>query len=278
MTDEDIDYEENDFDGSDEDFEDFPLTYAIDNAILMHRDAHFGGNFLFMIDYYRNEGRGISKEFDLTRIEEMAIIEKQRGMDLAPSTLSGAEAEKVGRTREVYKQLKALYELPHQKSNIPVLIADLILAEDQDVEAAMQAVVAEKGLIVPALIDLLRNEEFYDPLFPGYGLAPTLAAQCLGMIGDRRAIVSLFEMIGEADFFNEDVVLQALYSIGESAKAFLLKVLESRPINYDNERAAIALLSFKEDPEVTTACLNLLNDLDKKKHSVLATYLKFVLE
>ena len=85
-------------------------------------------------------------------------------------------------------------------------------------------------------------------------------------------------MIGEADFFNEDVVLQALYSIGEPAKAFLLKVLQAQPINYDNERAAIALLSFKEDPEVHTACLNLLNDLDKKKHSVLATYLKFVLE
>jgi len=263
---------ENDFEQEDN-YEDFPLTYAIDNDILMHRDAHFGGDFPLMIEYYRKEGRGISKEFDLERIEELAVIEKQGGKNLAATTLSGPEAEKIARTREVYKQLRALYELSSHKNKIPLLIADLILAEDEEIEAAVQAVVAEKSAIVPALIDLLRNEEFYDPLFPGYGLAPALAAECLGLIGDKRAIVSLFEAIGEADFFNEDVVLHALYAIGEPAKEFLLKVLHGHPINNDNERAAIALVRFKDDPEVSSLCLKMLKEIDLKKDPILASYL-----
>ena len=74
---------------------------------------------------------------------------------------------------------------------------------------------------MPALIDLLRNEDFYDPLFPGYGEAPVLAAKCLGLIGDKRAIISLFEAIGEGDFFNEDIILDALHVIGNPARDFL---------------------------------------------------------
>src|SRR5262249_53231399 len=148
------------------------------------------------------------------------------------------------------------------KDRIPLLIANLILAEEEEVEFAMEAVVAEKTAIVPSLISLLRNEEFHDPLFPGYGLAPILAAQCLGQIGDQRAIISLFETIGEFDFFDEEVSLKALSIIGEPAKQFLLRVLHSRPVTVDNEKAAIALLAFKDDPEVASRCLQLLKEID----------------
>lgn len=257
----------------DDGLEEFPVAYSIDNAILMHRDAHFSGDFNAMLDYYRQQGRGISNDFDIARIEELATTEKDSGQNLSPIMLSGAEAEKVADARKAYKDLRDLYEMEDVKSQIPKLVADLILAENNETEAAMRAVIAEKTAAVPALIDLLRSEEFYDPLFPGYGLAPTLAAECLGQIGDKRAIISLFEAIGTGDFFNENAILSALKTIGDPAKEFLLKVLHGRPLTNDNDQAAVALIAFKDDPAVGSACLKMLQEIDLKTHLPLATYL-----
>lgn len=263
---------------NEDEIESFPIAYSIDNMILMHRDCHFAGNFELMLDYYQNNGKGISKDFDIERIEEMQTLEKTAGKNISAMMLSGPETEKIARSREIYQKLRELYETKHTKKSIPILIADLILAEEEETPAAIQAVVAEKGAIVPALIDLLRNEEFYDPLFPGYGLAPALAAKCLGLIGDKRAIISLFEAIGEGDFFNEDIILDALHLIGAPAKEFLLKVLHGRPLTGDNERAAIALVEFKDDPEVSSACLQMLKEIDPSKNIALATYLALTCE
>lgn len=257
----------------DNDVEAFPIAYSIDNLILMHRDAHFGGDFDIMLDYYKKNGRGASMEFDIEKIQELADTQHAEGKDLSPLLLSGAEAERIAHSRQSYKNLRELCESNNKKNLVPKLIAELILSEDEELPAAIEAVTAEKTAIVPALIELLRSEEFYDPLAPGYGLAPTLAAECLGKIGDKRAIISLFEAIGSGDFFNEDTVLSALKAIGEPAKNFLLKVLHAKPLTSDNEQAAIALIIFKDDPEVASACLNMLKELDIKKHTALATYL-----
>lgn len=263
---------------NEDDIEEFPIGYSIDNLILMHRDAHFGGDFDLMLQYYEKNGRGALKDLEIERIKELQTLEKTTGKNLSAVMLSGAEAEKVARTRQLYQQLQGLYEMRQKKSSIPVLIADLILAEEDETDAAAQAVVAEKGAIVPALIELLRNEEFYDPLSPGYGQAPTLAAKCLGLIGDKRAIISLFEAIGEGDFFNEDMILEALHVIGDPARDFLLKVVHGRPLTGDNEKAAIALVAFKNDPVVSDACLNMLKEIDLVKDASLATYLVLACE
>lgn len=261
-----------------DDFDEFPLSYVIDNAILMHRDAHFSGNFDLMIDYYNQERRGVCNEFSLQRIEEMAEIEKQKGGNLSATLLSGAEMEKVAASRQSYQNLRDVYEVKKPISPIPALIADLILAEDEELEQAISQVVEQKSAIVPALISLLRNEDFYDPLNPGFGLAPQHAAKCLGLIGDKRAIISLFEAMKEGDFFSEDAILDALRSIGEPAKEFLLKVLHGTPITGDNELAAVALLEFKQDPQVSKACLEMLKTLDLKNNIPLATYLALACE
>jgi len=259
-------------------FDEFPIAYSIDNAILMHRDAHFGGSFPIMIDYYKKEGHGVNKEFDIERIEELALLEQTSGDDLAPIMLTGAEAEKISDSKKLYKELRELCESNNPKSLVPRLIAELILSENEEIPKAMNAVVAEKTAIVPALIDLIRSEEFHDPLFPGYGEAPALAAQCLGMIGDKRAIIALFEAIGVEDFFHEGVIFDALKALGEPAKAFLLKVLHAQPITTDNEQAALALLSFKDDPEVASTCLKMLQQIDLNKYTPLATYLVLICE
>lgn len=261
-----------------ENFDNYPITYSIDNQILMHREAHFGGDFALMLDYYKNEGKGVNKEFELARIEELYKLQQQTGRDLTTFMLSGPEIEKIAEAKQAYKTLREMYSTKNRRNKIPKLIADLIFAENADTEAAVEAVVSEKSAIVPALIELLRNESFSDTLFPGYGQAPALAAQCLGKIGDKRAIISLYESIGEGDFFKDDMILKALYSIGEPAKAFLLKVVHGQPINQDNEQAAIALISFKNDPEVSLACLSLLKEIDIAAHEALATYLVLACE
>lgn len=256
-----------------EDDHKLPVSNAIDNQILMHRDVHFGGDFNIMLDYYNKGGIGVNPEFEMERIQELADIEARTQKNLAGIMLTGAEAETVFRAKEAYKTLRDLYDTKGQQSKNPLLIADLILSEEEDPQKEIEAIVAQRGLIVPALIDLVRSHEFYDPLFPGYGNAPALAIRCLGKIGDRRSMMSLFETIGEADFFSEDIVLQALKQMGEPAKSFLVKVLHGRPLNIDNERAAIALVNFKDDPEVAQTCFKMLQEPDVKKDIALSTYL-----
>jgi hypothetical protein len=256
-----------------ESFEHFPLADAIDHEILMHRDAHFGGLFSVMLDYYAQEKKGVQPEFSMERIEKLDALEKQLKQNLAALFLTAPEMQKVADVREAYRVLKSIYELENAKTKHPRLIADLILAEDEEAEEEVKAIVEEKGAIVPALIDLLRNEQFHDSLFPGYGSAPSLAAKCLGLIGDKRAIISLFEAIGEGDFFADDLLLEALREIGRPAKEFLLRVVAGHPLNEDNEKAAIALLAFKEDEEVAETCFELFKQPDFQKDPCLSTYL-----
>src|SRR5580704_4075015 len=92
-----------------EDFDNYPITYSIDNQILMHREAHFGGNFALMLDYYKNEGRGVNKEFEISRIEELYKLQQQTGKDLATYMLSGPEIEKIGQAKNAYKTLRDIY-------------------------------------------------------------------------------------------------------------------------------------------------------------------------
>ncbi len=256
-----------------DDYDSFSLGDAMDSAILMHREVHFGGNFNIMIDYYQKAGKGVYEDFSLNRIEQLATYELATQQNLAPLLLTAQEAEKIALAKEAYQKLRKIYELKNEKTPHPRLIANLILSEEAEPIQEMAAVVKEQKAIVPALLELVRSEDFYDPLFPGYGQAPYLAAKCLGQIGDASAIITLFESIGRGDFFDDDINLNALKAIGEPAKQFLLKVLKSQPINEDNERAAIALLNFKSDPEIANTCFDLLKSMDLKKELPLATYL-----
>lgn len=256
----------------------FSLTDSLDILILMHRDVHFGGKFEFMLDYYDKGGKGAHPEFEIDRIRALAETERQMEQNLSVVLLTGPDAEKVAAARQAYRTLREVYEAKVQKNPLPILIADLILSEEENPEAEIAAIVAHKDAAVPLLINLLRSTDFSDPLFPGYGFAPELAVHCLRQIGDKRAIIALYEAIGQGDFFNEDPILDALKSIGEPAKDFLLRVLNARPLNEDNERAAIALERFKEDPLVSKAALDMLKQPEIRKVTPLSNYLTFICE
>lgn len=241
--------------------------------ILKHRDAHFGGSFPLMIDYYQKGGRGVSAEFEIEDILALAEAERLGGKNLSDLVYSDLDRDEVARASDAYQKLRDLYKVKSPKNPFPNLIADLILTEEADPVEAVAAIVAQKSAIVPHLIDLLKSDDLYNPLFPGYGEAPYLAARCLGEIGDKRAIIALFESIGKGDFFDDDIALKALYAIGQPAKDFLLRILPSKPINEDNERAAIALLSFKDQPDVASAYFHFLQTLPLPQHLPIATYL-----
>lgn len=259
--------------GEEAPFENFPLMDAIDLEILMHRDAHFGGQFQVMVDYYQKEGKGVQVEFDLPRIERLALLEGELKQNLGALFLSAHEIQKIADARTSYQRLREIYETENPKSLHPRLIADLILSEEENPEEEIAAIAAEKDKIVSSLIALLKTEELYNPLSPGYGQAPFLAVECLGRIGDKRAIISLFEAIGQGDFFADEQIVKALKTIGKPALEFLLNVIKGRPINEDNQKAAIALIAFKDEEEVANTCFDLLENKDVQEDPCLSTYL-----
>ncbi|MES2122812.1 MAG: hypothetical protein V4492_08575, partial [Chlamydiota bacterium] len=63
------------------------MTDAVDHDILMHRDAHFGGSFALMLEYYQKEGKGAHPEFGTSRIEELMRLEDECGENLAELVL-----------------------------------------------------------------------------------------------------------------------------------------------------------------------------------------------
>ena len=162
-----------------------------------------------------------------------------------------------------------MYDLP------PCLahkIADLIFAEDFDAEKEIEALI-ETPESIPLLIQIVKEDDFYNPLFPGYGFAPLHAIECLGRLKAKEAIIPLFESLSKTEFFGEEAVIHALFQMGEPAKEFLLSVLKNTPLTKDNENAAIGLLLFKDDPKIPSTCLKLLTLPEFQARPVLFTYL-----
>lgn len=261
-----------------QEFEEHTLSDAEDSQILMHRDTHFSGNFPLMIEYYLRDSKGTQKEFTAERLIYLHDVEKHTGENLAPTLLSGADMETVAHARETYKRLRELYESEVETKSNSHLIADMILSEEEMPQKEIDAIVERGSKIVPSLLRLVTTEYFLNPLYPGYGFAPMHAAICLGMIGDPRAIQPLFESLGHLDFFAEEHVIDALKLLGKPSLDFLIDVLASTPVTQDNEKAAMALMAFKEDPRVAETALELLEKEIAGSDETLSTYLVLLCE
>ena len=245
-----------------EERDDIEASYSIDSELLIHRDSHFGGSFSLMIDYYEQEGIGACEDFSLGRIKELAKYEEELGHNLAGELLTGSEAEIVGRSREMYRKLRDLYEKEDDRNSIPCLIADLILAEE-DASSEIEAIISQGKKMIPELLLLVKGEDFYSPFFPGYGFAPERAMSCLGMLGDETVVPALFERVQMEDPFEDEAPLQALQLLKKFAKPFLLKVLSARPLTRDNDRAAYILADrFSDNASVAWEAYQLLQEED----------------
>ncbi|MDF2549502.1 MAG: hypothetical protein K0S07_569 [Chlamydiales bacterium] len=253
----------------------FYLVDSEDIAIIMHRDAHFSGSFPLMLEYYLKEGRGAQEDFSLERIEALHALEGSSQKNMASYLLSGMHIDRIAAARQAYKSLKDVYT--GDDASPAQAIADLILYEEEDSIELCQKVVAYGSKIVPLLISLLQSNDFSDPLFPGYGEAPMLAALCLGKIKDPQAIKPLFSLLGQDDFIFEEMLLDALTQIGAPAQEFLLKQLLHRPFTADNERAAMALARFAEYPNVYEAAKALFFAEENWAHESFLFYLLLIL-
>lgn len=251
-----------------------PVIDAIDMEILMHRDVHFGGSFDVMIEYYQQNGVGVMPDFTIKELEKLKNFENQMGKNLADTFLPEAALSIVNTAKILYQTLREVYS---EKKPEPyaLLLNDLILSEEDPPEKEMQALINQGSKIVPSLIHLLSSQDFYDPLYPGYGRSPIFAAQCLGAIQDERAIPPLFEALGQDNFFTDEEVIKALTAFGDKSKAFLLKRLKQEPLSKDNEYAAIALSGFPEDDEIAIASLEVLEKEATLKNTLFASYLIF---
>ena len=243
-----------------------------DRLILMHRDAHFGGSFAVMLEYYWDEKKGAVLDVSPRRIEALKQQEDAFGKNIAPFLLNGADAEKVQASKKMYQSLASLFD---SAANLDVVreIANLILSEEEDYEKECRAIISLGQTAVPYLIEILESPIFKDPLFPGYGTAPACAAFALGELKAEAAIEPLFQLLREDSLEYEEVATQALHKIGEKAKIFLIRLAGQKPITRVNECAVLALLPFKEDETVSTFFLELLKDKELQKITPFACYL-----
>jgi hypothetical protein len=248
-----------------------PLLDEIDLSIIMHRNAHFGGNFTIMIEYYESEGVGVVPDFDIDRIVELQEIQEELGEDLAAKLLPMPALEEVARSREIYQKLEEVYDNP--KATIPILISDLILTEDEEPMDEIRAIIDQGEKMVEPLLNLIDSTDFYNPLFPGYGRTPAFAAVCLDKIGNPKAIPHLFSALGGENLDLEEIFISSLVAFGAPAKAFLLKRLLSKPFSKDNLNAAMALAFFPLDDEIAKNALKLLEDDAHLTNESFAPYL-----
>lgn len=259
--------------------ESFPLLDGLDSLIIMHRDAHFSGDFKSMYEYYELEGKGCHPDITLQQIEKLQFIEKETRQNIALLLLQDTEIEKIAKVKEAYHQLAKLTDTEDsQKSPIAKMIAELILSEEEMPQEEIDALVEMDEAAIPFLIDLIKSEDFYDPLFPGYGLAPHLAAYTLGKIGSKKGIIPLFESIGKDNFQFEESALNALKTIGPKAEEFLCQIISSTHITQDHEKAAIALSHFTDSTKVIRTLIDALKNTQILKRPEICTHIILALK
>jgi len=249
------------------------LTDELDHLILQHREAHFGGDFKVMVDFYEKESFGIHPEFEIERIEYLQKVEKELGQDLAKTLLSDLEKDQVTRSLEAYAHLKEVYQEGNKSTLAERLLSDLFLIEDGEGKEEIAHVLEQKEKMVGGLIRMIDSAQAFDPLFPGYGYAPYFAIICLGKMGDPKAIKPLFSLLEKEFVFDEYVVTEALHQIGESAKQFLLDMTQTRPVTKENADAAFALCAFEAESAICKNAFEQLKSEEAQTHPLFVAYL-----
>lgn len=249
-----------------------PLLNEIDLEILMHKDAHFGGSFPVMIDYYKQDGVGVQEDFDIQRIKDLASVDKEG--HLSAETLPELAKNDVLFAKELYKKFKDCYE---EDDELSKKLADLILCESFDPTEEIEALSTFQKRAIKPLVEILVQDYFYNPINPGYGRAPINAALTLKKIGNSDAIPYLFGALGKS-FTTDEILINALMSFKEKSEEFLQDRLKSIPYTKDNYSAALALSSFPTSDETAKIALHLLSEKETYKHSSYTSYLICICE
>ncbi|MCH9621847.1 MAG: hypothetical protein S4CHLAM20_12750 [Chlamydiia bacterium] len=253
--------------------EDHPLLNTIDLEILMHKDAHFGGSFETMIDYYEQDGVGVQEEFDIDRIKELQAFDKEG--HLSNEVLPEMAKSEVIFSKDLYTKFKNCYE--QEDEILPHKIADLILSEEYHPEEEIKELAKFEDQAVKPLSEILLQDYFYNTLNPGYGRAPINAALCLKDLKNPDVVPFLFQALGKS-FVVDEAILEAITSLGSHAEQFLADRLKAAPYTNDNYIAAMALASFPISDETAKLALYQLGKKETFKHESFVSYLICICE
>ena len=251
---------------------DQPLLDSIDLEILMHKDAHFGGSFSTMIEYYRKEGIGAQEDFDIRRIQDLAALDTDG--HLSAEMLPESAKNDVIFSKELYKKFKDCYE---EDDALPKALADLILSESYDPSEEIKALSFHQKRAVKPLVEILLQDRFYNPLNPGYGRGPVNAALTLKDIGNTDAIPYLFNALGKS-FSIDEILINTLASFGKDTIDFLEDRIQGKPYTNDNYLSAMALASFPINDETAKLALSLLTRKETFDHPSYTSYLVCICE
>jgi len=254
---------------------DLPIFDEADKLILMHRDVHFSSSFSAMKEYYLNENaKGICEDIDGERIAFLERVQNGLGKDIASILISGREAEKIAAAKKMYRELAEV----STSSSLEGKLAAALLSEES-VETLASVLLPDVKERAEVLIPLACSEFFRDPLFPSYGTGAKLALLLIGKLRYEKAVKPLFYQLGRLDTHSlEDAVLEALFQIGPPARDMAIAKVSSLPITEDNERAALILLKFLPDEEISTLFAKCLEIPQVKEHPSFRHYLEFGLE
>jgi hypothetical protein len=241
------------------------------NSLLIHCAIHFGNNLNIMLEYYKNGGPGVCENFSIENI--IALLKFQsEDPSFIEKTLHIEDQQIIKSHVKQYHQLQDVYDsAPDQLSK---LICDLILTEEHNPSKEIDAIISIGGDAEQRLLTILELETFHSPLAPGYGLAPYNAARALGKIQSQKAIEPIFNLILRAEFEQQEILIQALKDIGQSAKTQLLEQLTFSPFTVENECAAICLSSFCPDAQVSGTAKALL---DKDLPDLFKDYVSYLI-
>ncbi|MDN3504970.1 MAG: hypothetical protein P0S95_05295 [Rhabdochlamydiaceae bacterium] len=258
----------------DDEFLGIPLLDAQDLEVLMHRDAHFGGNFDVMLEYYEQKGVGVHPDFELNRIKQLKLQQDVSEDNLSELLMPMPDRQMVERSKKLYHDLRSIYEKGGEET-VPRLISDLILSEEELPQDEIDKLVVFGKESTKLLLNLIASDNFYDPLFPGYGRSPIFAAKALALIQDETSIPFLFSALGQDNFFTDEEVIKALTSFGDKSKKFLVSRLTSKPYTKENENAIIALSSLEDDLDVALTAIAILEEEQVWQHEGFVNYLIF---
>jgi hypothetical protein len=251
---------------------DHPLLNEIDLEILMHKDAHFGGSFQTMIEYYEEDGIGVQEEFEIERIKDLSLIDKDG--HLSEDILPEVAKNDVLFSKQLYKKFKNCYK---EGDELSKKLADLILCESFDPTEEIEALSSFHKQAIKPLVEILQTDYFYNPLNPGYGRAPINVALTLKKIGDQDVIPHLFSALGKS-FIADEILINTLISFGEKSVEFLKNRLKASPYTKDNYLASLALSSFPLDDETAKIALYLLGLKSTYSHQSYVSYLICICE
>jgi len=252
---------------------DIPLLDETDGIIIAHKEAHFGGSFHAMIEYYTQDGIGVSEECPLHRIQELYYIEKNSDENLTAILLPHHKIQEIENAKTLYYRLKTINE---EATNVLAReIGELILTEEIYPESTIQKIVEFGDDAIEPLFTLIDADEMYSDLFPGYGLAPLNAIRALSKLSSLKILNKAFLLIGRHGF-EYDEALTFCCANQPKAEEFAMHRLSQSP-SKDGEHASIILSKLQSEKGAEKA-LTILESLPASEDNTYYIYLAYLLE